>query len=59
MPDECRYVERRRATYEWPREAVGALLSRALASGDSALIDTVEHFHDYLNRHFAINILNC
>ena len=59
VPGECRYIELRRSTYEWPREAVGALLSRALASGDSALIDTVEQFHDYLSRHFNISILNC
>ena len=31
----CRYVEVRRARYRWPREAAGALLSRALAAGDS------------------------
>ena len=59
LPGECRYIELRRSSYDWPREAVGALLSRALASGDSALIDTVEHFHDYLNRNFNISILNC
>ena len=59
IPEECRYIECRRATYQWPREAIGALLSRALASGDSALIDTVEHFHAYLSHNFEINIVNC
>src|SRR5688572_5114344 len=28
--EACRYVEVRRASYQWPREAVGALLSRSL-----------------------------
>ena len=31
----CRYVEVRRARYRWPREAAGALLSRALTAGDT------------------------
>jgi hypothetical protein len=31
---QCRYVEVRRARYEWDREAMGAFLSLALASGE-------------------------
>lgn len=31
----CRYVEIRRATYRWPREAVGALLARTVALGEA------------------------
>jgi hypothetical protein len=34
--DRCRYVERRRATYQWPREAMGAVLCRVLPSGEAA-----------------------
>jgi hypothetical protein len=35
--DRCRYVELRRATYRWPREATGALLSRLLATGQPTI----------------------
>ncbi len=34
-PVGCCYVEVRRASYRWAREATGALLSRALAEGDA------------------------
>jgi len=34
-PSRCHYVELRRTRYRWAREAAGALLSRALAAGDS------------------------
>lgn len=33
-PRSCRYVEVRRASYRWPREAAGALLGRTIASGE-------------------------
>ena len=36
-PRACRYVEVRRASYRWAREATGALLSRALAEGDAGV----------------------
>jgi hypothetical protein len=32
-PRGCRYIEVRRASYRWPREAAGALLGRALSGG--------------------------
>jgi hypothetical protein len=32
-PQSCRYLEVRRATYRWPREAAGALLGRTFAGG--------------------------
>jgi len=32
-PRACRYVEVRRASYRWPREAAGALLGRAIGAG--------------------------
>ncbi|MFL5759370.1 MAG: hypothetical protein ACJ789_06515 [Thermomicrobiales bacterium] len=34
-----RYVEVRRATYDWFREALGALMSRALLSGEAVAED--------------------
>ena len=34
-PTSCRYLEVRRTTYRWPREAAGALLGRTFASGES------------------------
>lgn len=33
-PITCRYLEVRRTTYRWPREAAGALLGRTFASGE-------------------------
>ncbi|MGH2560559.1 MAG: hypothetical protein ACRDJH_15965 [Thermomicrobiales bacterium] len=33
-PDQCRYLELKRAVYPWAREALGATLSRALTHGD-------------------------
>ncbi|HRA49107.1 MAG TPA: hypothetical protein PK819_13635 [Thermomicrobiales bacterium] len=56
---ECGYAQVRHVHYDSPREAIGALLSRALAQGENALLDTVEHLHTYLMRHYQIPILNC
>ncbi|HEY7033368.1 MAG TPA: hypothetical protein VH482_18655 [Thermomicrobiales bacterium] len=52
--ERCRYVEVRRATYRWPREAVGAVLSRALASGDAAAEDSARSLHQWLSRYYGI-----
>lgn len=41
-PEICRYTELRRAFYRWEREAVGSLLSRALAYGQSAVLESSE-----------------
>jgi len=59
LPDECRYVEIRCIAFEWPREAIGALLARALSSGDDALITTVEHLHSYMDRHYDVHLMDC
>lgn len=59
VPDECRYIEVRCVAYQWQREAIGALLSRALAAGDDALIDTVEQLDAYMDRHYGIALINC
>jgi hypothetical protein len=32
-PQTCRYLEVRRASYRWPREAAGALLGRTFVGG--------------------------
>ena len=55
--ETCRYAEVRRATYDWPREAIGALLSRSLSVSDTALIDTTEHLDAYLRRHYGISLI--
>lgn len=34
VPSLCHYVERRRTSYRWPREAVCALLTRSLVADD-------------------------
>lgn len=41
-PLVCRYTESRRAFYRWEREAVGALLSRTIASGYDAAVESAE-----------------
>jgi len=54
--DRCRYVEIRRATYDSPREAAGALLSRALPAGDEAVERTAEHLLDWIGAHRATSL---
>ncbi|MEA2582759.1 MAG: hypothetical protein QOF33_844 [Thermomicrobiales bacterium] len=51
--ERCRYVEVRRATYRWPREAVGAILSRALASGYDAAEDSACSLRQWLSRYYG------
>jgi hypothetical protein len=57
LRDECRYEEIRRSSYQWQREAIGALLSRALLNGDDALIDTVEQLDTYMVEHYRVTII--
>jgi hypothetical protein len=57
--DELGYMQVRQAAYTSPREAIGAVLARALAQGNDAIVNTVEQLHIYLMQHFGINILNC
>lgn len=52
----CRYVELRRAAYEMEREAVGALLSRALASGFDEVARATNELNDWLIRNFGHTI---
>lgn len=57
-PAECLYFEKRRSSFDAQREAIGVLLSRALASGESALIDTVEQLDAYMTRHYNVSLIN-
>ena len=50
---QCRYVEVRRATYRWAREAVGVLLSRALPAGETAVARTSVDLFLWLAAHQA------
>ncbi len=47
----CAYVERRRIEYDWEREAVGAVLSRAFAAG----LESVECAARAMNRWLLIH----
>ena len=55
--DLCRYVEVRRAVYPLTREAIGAVISRALASGDHAAVDTALSLHEWLSTYYGIEIV--
>lgn len=58
QPELCRYVEIRRALYPLTREAIGAVLSRALASGDHAAVDTALSLHDWLSTYYGIAVVD-
>jgi hypothetical protein len=55
--DLCRYVEIRRAVYPLTREAIGVVISRALASGDHAAVDVALSLHHWLSTHYGISII--
>lgn len=57
-PELCRYVEVRRAVYPLTREAIGAVLSRALSSGDHAAVDTAFALHDWLSSYYGISVID-
>jgi len=46
--ERCRYLEIRRATYRWAREAIGVVLSRAFASGQDAAEDAARSLNAWL-----------
>jgi hypothetical protein len=56
--DLCRYVEIRRAVYPLTREAIGAVISRALSSGDHAAVDTALSLHEWLSTYYGIEIVS-
>lgn len=49
-PGECRYIEVRRASYRWPREAAGALLGRALSGGAANAEEASRGLAQWANR---------
>lgn len=53
----CRYCEVRRAVYTETREAIGAVLSRALASGYDAAVDNALSLHEWLHTYYGIVIV--
>ncbi len=52
--ERCRYLEIRRATYHWAREAIGVVLSRAFASGEDAAEDAARSLNAWLTKRFSI-----
>lgn len=55
-PGACRYVEIRRATYDMEREAIGVLLSRALASGIRSVEESATSLNTWLMKHYGHSI---
>jgi hypothetical protein len=51
----CHYVEVRRATFRWPREAAGALLARGVAFGASPAERLATDLDRWLADHLATN----
>jgi hypothetical protein len=47
-PAACRYLEVRRSSYRWPREAAGALLGRTFAGGASRAADAARGLSDWM-----------
>lgn len=57
-PDRCRYLEIRRAQYDWPREAAGALLSRTLPAGVEVLARTAADLQLWMIEHATPGMLD-
>jgi hypothetical protein len=55
-PEQCTYEERMRAVYEWEREAVGSVLSRALAAGPESVESAAKAMNRWLLVHFGHTI---
>lgn len=49
-PRTCRYLEIRRSTYRWPREAAGALLGRTFAGGQRRAEDAARGLNEWVLR---------
>lgn len=49
-PELCRYLEIRRSSYRWPREAAGALLSRTFSSGEQKAEIAARDLLDWANQ---------
>ena len=55
--EHCRYAEVRRAAYESLREAIGAVISRALASGEHAAVDSSMSLHKWLHTYYGVSVV--
>jgi hypothetical protein len=53
--ERCHYVEVRRATFRWPREAAGALLARGVAFGTAPAERLAADLQRWLADHLATN----
>jgi len=49
-PQTCRYLEVRRSTYRWPREAAGALLGRSFIGGQRRAEDAARGLNAWIAR---------
>ncbi len=49
-PQTCRYLEVRRASYRWPREAAGALLGRTFAGGQRRAEDAARGLSECVSK---------
>ena len=49
-PRSCRYLEVRRSSYQWPREAAGALLGRTFAGGERRAEDAARGLSEWISK---------
>ena len=49
-PRSCRYFEVRRSIYQWPREAAGVLLGRAIAGGQQRAEDAARGLSEWITK---------
>lgn len=53
-PATCRYLEVRRTSYRWPREAAGALLGRTFAGGQRRAEDAARGLSEWITKSESI-----
>jgi hypothetical protein len=49
VPIDCHYLEVRRTLFQWPREAAGVLLSRAIATDERTCVKLAEDIDDWMS----------
>ena len=49
-PAACRYLEIRRSSYRWPREAAGALLGRTFRGGQGQAEEAARELFEWVSR---------
>ncbi len=52
-PDHLRYVEVRRSSYRWPREAMGAVIARGVRCGESSMAQLARAVDTWLKSRLA------